>query len=248
MPFKDYFSAQAGIYAQARPSYPDELFEYLAGICVYRERAWDCATGNGQAAVSLAKYFDKVIATDASAQQIEKAVPHEKVEYRVAPAEKSGLPDSSIDLITVATAIHWFDHAKFYQETNRVLKPRGILAAWTYSSNYITPEIDLVTRRFIKDIIGPYWPEENIRYSFQDYRTLPFPYTELETPAFETRAQWNLRQLLNYFMSWSGTQNYIRDKNANPIDLILPELEKTWGDPERAREVTWPLHLKVGRK
>ena len=124
MSFQDHFSRQSGIYLKARPTYPDELFAYLASLAPSNEVCWDCATGNGQAAISLASHFKKVIATDGSQQQIDKAIQKEGVEYRVGTAEDSFLKDKSIDLITVATAAHWFNHDKFYAEALRVAKDR----------------------------------------------------------------------------------------------------------------------------
>ena len=105
MKFKDHFSGQAVEYAKFRPRYPDKLFEYLASISPRHELAWDCATGNGQAAVGLARHFDSVIATDSSAQQIKSAQPNDRISYRVAPAEASGIDSASVDLILVAQAL-----------------------------------------------------------------------------------------------------------------------------------------------
>src|SRR5262245_44204049 len=91
MSFKDHFSQQANAYAKYRPLYSADLFEYLAALAPARDTAWDCATGNGQAAIGLALYFARVLATDASAQQIAQATPHERVEYRVAVAERTDI-------------------------------------------------------------------------------------------------------------------------------------------------------------
>ena len=129
MEFKDYFSTQAKEYSKYRPKYPPELFEYLASLVKEHKTAWDSATGSGQAAIGLAPYFEKVIATDASESQIIHAHPHEKIEYRVASSEDSGIEDNSINLATVATAIHWIDTNKFYPEIRRVLKKGGVIAS-----------------------------------------------------------------------------------------------------------------------
>src|SRR5262245_28736735 len=129
---KDLFSTQASSYAKYRPSYPPELFEYLASLCAERRAAWDCATGNGQAALALAPYFEKVWATDLSAKQIDSAAAHSKVEYSVASAEAAPFPDRFFDLITVAQAYHWFDFEGFAREVRRVAKPRGLVAVWGY--------------------------------------------------------------------------------------------------------------------
>jgi SAM-dependent methyltransferase len=129
----DLFSVQADDYAKFRPTYPDTLFNYLAGLCRERKVVWDCATGSGQAALTLTKYFDRVIGTDISQPLLDKAEKHEKITYKLVPAEKTGLDDRSVDLVTVAQALHWFDYDTFFPEVKRVLKPGGIFAAWGYT-------------------------------------------------------------------------------------------------------------------
>jgi ubiquinone/menaquinone biosynthesis C-methylase UbiE len=153
--FKDHFSGQAADYAKYRPDYPRELFAYLASLTPTRQWAWDCGTGNGQAAVGLAAFFDRVVATDASEKQILNAERNARIDYRVAPAGRSDLDSSSIDLVTVAQALHWFDLDAFYIEAKRVLKPRGALAAWCYNLLEIAPEIDAIVNRFYHEIVGP---------------------------------------------------------------------------------------------
>jgi len=154
MTFKDHFSKQAPDYAKFRPRYPQKLFDYLGGIAPSRQVAWDCGTGNGQAAVGLASVFDRVIATDASAKQIANAESHKKIDYRVAPAENSGIESETLDLIMVAQALHWFDLDRFYAEARRVLKPDGILAASAYNLLHIEPRIDGVVNRYYYEVVG----------------------------------------------------------------------------------------------
>ncbi len=157
MSFKDHFSGHAQEYSQARPTYPKELFAYLASIAPRHDAVWDCATGNGQAAVGLSAYFKKVIATDASEQQIQNAEQRDNIEYRVTTAEHSGLDNHSVDLIAVAQALHWFDFDNFYQEVKRVLKADGVLAVWTYAL-LSTPDdkINRLINEFYTDIVGSY--------------------------------------------------------------------------------------------
>jgi SAM-dependent methyltransferase len=244
--FEDHFSVQSRQYAEARPSYPDELYAYLASLAPAHSLAWDCGTGNGQAAVGLAKHFGKVYATDASAEQIAHAYPHENVEYRVEPAEHVSLEDSSVDLITVAVAIHWFNFDEFYREARRVLKPSGILAAWTYNSVEISPEIDPLIWHYYGDIVGEYWPER-IRYLEERYETLPFPFEDINPPAFAMETQWNLLQLAGFLNSWSATQRYKDQRGQHPLELIWPQLLAAWGDEKRARPIRWPLYFRIGR-
>src|SRR5437870_12319458 len=194
MTFKDHFSKQAAGYAKFRPRYPQQLFDYLGSIAPSRQLAWDCGTGNGQAAIGLASLFDRVIATDASAKQIAKADPHERVEYRVAPAENSGIESETIDLIMVAQALHWFDLPRFYEESRRALKANGVLASSAYNLLHIEPAIDEVVNRYYFEVVGLFWPPE--RALVEKFEELPFPFPEIKTPSFEMIAQWNLEHLV----------------------------------------------------
>lgn len=244
--FEDHFSKQARQYAEYRPHYPDELFEYLANCSPDTQLAWDCGTGNGQAAHGLAGHFVQVIATDASPDQIAQAEPHDRIEYRIEQAGNVSLESSSVDLITSALAVHWFDHKRFYQEVNRVGKPGAILAVWTYHLPQIEPSIDHVLAFYYADVLSGYWPER-IHYIEEHYRTLPFPFEELSTPTFRMDAEWDLRHLTGFLESWSATQRYQADHEQHPIRLIWNELAKSWGDPTQRRTITWPLYLRVGR-
>ncbi len=139
MSFADHFSGVSAAYAAFRPRYPDVLFDFLAQVAPAHEAAWDVGTGSGQAAVGLARHFTRVIATDASSSQIEHATPDPRVSYRVCPAEACDLNDRSIDLVTVAQALHWFDRPRFWAEVRRVLRPGGVIAVWTYVMLQIAP-------------------------------------------------------------------------------------------------------------
>jgi SAM-dependent methyltransferase len=244
--FKDHFSRQAADYANFRPRYPREMFAYIASLAEDHVCAWDCATGNGQAAIELAGFFDRVIATDASDKQIRNAEPHDKVEYRVARAEQSGLPEHSVDVITVAQALHWFDLEAFYTEARRVLKSEGVVAASCYNLLEIGPEIDAILGRFYGEIVGPYWPAE--RKIIEDrYQTIPFPFDEIDAPGFVMTAHWSLAQLLGYLRTWSATQAFITTNGVDPTELILSDLSAVWGLSNREMRVRWPLTLRVGR-
>src|SRR5438874_10954223 len=178
MKFKDHFSAHAAESAKFRPHYPDELFEHLASISPRHELAWDCATGNGQAAVGLARHFEKVIATDASAQQIESAEPDKRITYRVAPAEASGIDSASVVLILVAQALHWFDLDRFFTEAKRVLKDGGLLAFSSYKVLAITQEIDVIIWNFYRVTTAPFWPPDGDLVE-PDYKDILLTFPEL---------------------------------------------------------------------
>ena len=244
--FEDHFSNHSEQYAQHRPRYPDEIYAYLASIAPGHSLAWDCGTGNGQAALGLANYFDKVHATDASAEQIRLAYPHDKVDYHVEPAEHVSLDTSSADLVTVAVAIHWFNFDDFYREVRRVLKPDGILAAWTYNLTKISPEIDPLIHQYYSEILNGYWPER-IHYLEEGYKTIPFPFEEISPPPFVMEIHWNLIQFSGFLNSWSATQRYKAQKGQHPLEMIWPKLTAAWGKEDEPRLIRWPLHFRIGR-
>ena len=244
----DHFSGVASAYASWRPRYPEELFTYLESLVSRRALAWDCAAGSGQATISLASRFDRVIGTDISASMLSQAPPHPKVEYRVAQAHSSGLPDAAVDLVTVAQALHWLNTDDFYQEARRVLAGNGVLAVWTYGVQHVDePNVDRELGRFYRDVLGPYWPAER-HHVEAGYRTLPFPFAELQTPGFTMEEHWSLLRLLGYLRTWSATQRFRDLEGHDPVDRFEQDLAALWGDPTREQVIRWPLSLRVGRK
>ena len=244
--WKDHFTAHAGEYRRFRPMYPRSVFEFLAGVAPSRRLAWDCATGNGQAATGLAERFEHVVASDASREQIAQAAAHPRVEYRVATAEDSGLERASIDLVTVAQAAHWLDLERFYAETMRVARPGGVIALWCYSLLTIAPEIDSLIIRFYYDVVGPYWPKERVHVE-NGYRELPFPFAEIATPSFAMETEWSLGHLLGYVDTWSPVRIFREQVGSDPLDELAPPLARAWGDPAKLRRARFPLSFRVGR-
>lgn len=242
--FKDHFSTQSAGYSRFRPRYPAELFSALAELTPGRELVWDCATGTGQAAVELARHFDRVVATDASAAQLAKAQEHPKVEYRVATAETSGLTAGSVDLVTVAQALHWFDLDRFYDEVRRVARPGGVLAVWTYNLLQITPEVDTVVRRYHDEEMEADWPPERHLVD-SGYTSLPFPFPKLPVPDIPMEADWTLDGLIGYLGTWSAIQRYRRRTGEDPLPRFAAEVTEAWGEAE-TRRARWPLTVWAG--
>lgn len=193
----------------------------------------------------MALVFDRVIATDASEKQIANAEPHERVEYRVAPADNSGIETETVDLTMVAQALHWFDLESFYAEVRRVLRPDGVLAASAYNLLHINRAIDEVVNRYYYEVVGAFWPPE--RKLVEQFEDLPFPFCEIDTPKFSMTAQWNLDHLVGYLGTWSSTQRFIAGKGSDPLTRITKELAAAWGASQQTRTVTWPLSLRIGR-
>lgn len=242
----DLFSRDAATYAAARPRYPDTLYDAILAHVPGRSLAWDCATGSGQAAVDLARRFERVVATDASPEQIRHAMPVPNVEYRIAPAEASGLSSWSVQLTTVAQALHWLDHARFYVEVRRVVQPGGVFAAWSYGACSAGADIESLLREFEDGLLGPYW-EPRRRWVDEGYRTIPFPFPEIPMPPFELRVEWSLSQLGEYLSTWSAVSRYRQARGEDPVPPFVHRIVKHWGAPERTRMVSWPLSVRVGR-
>ncbi len=246
MNHKDLFSAHAQSYAQYRPSYPPALFQYLAETCKKHECAWDCATGNGQAALALTASFKKVIATDLSPEQLDQAVKHPQITYRQATAEQSTLDDHSVSLVTVAQALHWFKLEAFFREVTRVLEPQGVLAVWSYALNSVAPEIDRIMLAYYNGTIGPYWEPERALVE-EGYASVQLPprFEELKVPTFHMEQTWNLQQYLGYLRTWSATRKAMKVLGHDPLDAHLEEWAKAWGPADAKRVVRFPLAVRV---
>lgn len=243
---KDLFSDQSKIYAQFRPTYPQELFDYILKFVEHKKLAWDCATGNGQAARVLADYFEKVDASDISEAQIVHAVKKSNIEYHICSAEQTPFPDNSFDLITVAQAYHWLDWKEFHDEAVRVGKSNAVVAIWTYSLLICEDEkVNQVIKHFYKDITGPYWDYER-RYVDNGYATVDFNFQPLPPKEFETPFNWNRDQLKGYFQTWSAVQKYIKVNQQNPIALVEKDIDAVWDDNEE-KQIRFPVFLRIGR-
>jgi len=239
---KDRFSANANHYAQFRPGYPPELFDFIYHHMHRFDTAWDCGTGNGQAARELSLKFTKVFATDISAQQLEHAYQAENIFYSIS-SEPSLFDDHSVDLITIAQAAHWFDMKKFSREAKRVLKADGIIAVWGYGLLTMNVEIDRLIHHFYKMVIGAYWDEER-KHIDEQYMNLQFPFEEIQTPSFTISVLWSLQELRGYLSTWSAVQKYISIKGQDPVKNLIAEVEIYWRNEKQL--VNFPLFLKLG--
>ncbi|ALI98458.1 class I SAM-dependent methyltransferase [Rufibacter tibetensis] len=242
---KDNFSTQASLYKKFRPTYPDALYQHLRSLVSTPALAWDCGTGNGQVAVELAKLFTHVHATDISEKQLAQAPPSDRITYHLLPAERTTFTDNSFDLITVGQAVHWFDFDTFFAEVARVAKPDAVIAIWGYGLLSISPEVDPLILDFYTQTVGPYWDFER-SYIDGAYTTIPFPFEE--APAFTgaITTHWSLSELEGYLNSWSSVQAYIRQKEENPVVLLMQKMKEVWPE-EKQKEVCFPIFSRIGR-
>jgi len=244
--FADHFSGQAAAYALHRPVYPDALFDRLADACPGRGLAWDVGTGNGQAALGLAARFDRVLATDPSADQLRHAPAHPRITWRVGAEDGSGLEAGSADLVTAAQAAHWFHPGRFHAEAARVLRPGGLLAVWGYGLPFVDPAVDALLWDFYDRVLGAWWPPER-RHIDSGYWELAFPWAELPDPGLEMNSRRTGSGFLGFLETWSALARCRQATMSDPLATFTLELARLW-PPEEPREVRWPLFLRWGRR
>jgi ubiquinone/menaquinone biosynthesis C-methylase UbiE len=243
---KDLFSGHSQIYAKYRPAYPQALFEYIIGFVDQKKRAWDCATGNGQAATGLAPYFENVDATDISEVQLKNAVHKTNIRYQAAPAEHTPFASDSFDLITIAQAYHWLNWKEFYAEATRVGKPEAVVAAWTYNLFISEDEaVNKIIHHLYRDITGAYWDAAR-KYVEEGYRTVDFSFEPLPSREFSISLNYSKEAFLGYLSTWSGVQEYIKKTGSSPLPLIENDLNRAWNETD-TKKFQFPLVLRIGR-
>jgi len=242
--FKDHFSSQTRQYHDYRPNYPDSLFEYLFGLCKQHDLAWDCACGSGQASSALAKGFRQVLASDASASQIAQAKGTGNVRFACFPAENSTFLNNSVDVITVAQALHWFDSSAFFKECKRVLKENAPLVVWSYGLSEINESIDALVFELYQDVLGAYWPPER-RMVENAYADIHFPFQQVQRlDHFQMQQQWSREQFVGYLSSWSAVAQFQKTQHKNPLSEFEKRLAHLWA-ASSIKTINWPLIVIV---
>lgn len=239
------FDDKADMYASSRPKYPQELFEFISSLVESHGEAWDCATGNGQAAVGLAKRFSIVEATDISKEQITNAFYSENINFSVQPAESTNFRDDQFDLVNVAQALHWFDYDVFWDEVSRVLRPNGAFVAFSYVWPNVDNAIDEILEERIKKVIEPYWAPNN-KLAWDHYRELDLPFETLSAPDLSLEDHWDLEQFLNYIHTWSGTRRCMDDIGSGFFEEARIALRNQWGESNQKIVVRHPLTIIAG--
>jgi SAM-dependent methyltransferase len=242
--FQDHFSGHAESYARWRPVYPDSLFAELAARAAAHDLAWDVACGNARASAALAHHFSRVFASDASEEQLRRALPNERVQLACEPAETPSLAPASVDAVFVGQALHWFRFDAFYEAVRRVAKPGAPVVAVLYELSRITPDVDREVRAFYSGAIGPFWPGDR-RHIDERYASIPWPFRAMDFPVVEMTMSWTLDEMIGYVGTWSAVQRYKAAGHDDPVPALAERLRPLWGND--ARDVTWPLHRLAGR-
>lgn len=249
--FPDHFSDRADRYAEHRPTYPPALAAALAELATGRGLLWDAGCGPGRLTRLLAPHFRRVIGTDASRAQLAGARRPSsqpeggRIAYLCSLAERAPIASGTVDLVTAAQAAHWFDLEPFYREVRRMAAPGARVALVTCGPPSVGPEVDPVLDGFHDDVLADHWPPQS-RHVAARYRSLPFPFEELETPELTLEEQWSATDLLGYVGTWSGTRALERDEGSEALEAFRDDLLEAWGDPERVQSVRWPLTVRAG--
>jgi len=242
---KDLFSSNAAFYARYRPLYPPELYRFILSHVKEKNAALDCGTGNGQCAAVLAEHFKEVEATDISQKQIANAASKPNLHYHVCPAEKTPFADNSFDLITCATAVHWFQFSEFFSEMKRVAKNNAVFACWAYNVLQTDKdELNKIIREFYWQTIHSYWDPERSHVD-AEYKTIPFPFEEMPNPGFTTQVEWDLDWLRGYFFTWSAVQHYIENNNADPINKLMKKIRSIFDENVKLK-IYFPIFMRIG--
>lgn len=242
--FPDHFSSVADAYRAFRPTYPDELFAFLAGCAPDRGLAWDCAAGSGQATAGLRPHFARVVATDASPSQLRNLM-LPGIDRVACTAEAVALAGACADVIVVAQALHWMRIEELWTEVRRVARPGAVFAAWTYSLPDISAQVDPLLRRYHDQTLGNYWPHER-RFVDDLYATLPLPFEAVAAPPFVMRQAMSLEHFIGYLGTWSARRRHLAATGIDPLLEFAAQLTEAWGRAGE-RELVWPVGLRVGR-
>lgn len=244
---KDLFSSGAPEYARFRPQYPAALFDYILSFITDRQQAWDVGCGNGQTAYILSRYFDAVLGTDISNEQLAHAQPAYNIQYKKESSSACSLPDGSVDFIAISQALHWFELDAFYREVHRVAKPNAWMAAWGYQLIRIDPAVDAPIDHLYTTVLGSYWDAER-KHIDQAYAQLRFPFSTVPDPGLYIEDQWLPNQLEGYLRTWSAWKHYQQAHPAepDPIAQLMQSIASIW-PATTARPIRFPLFLKMGR-
>ena len=240
--FKDLFSTQSTDYAKFRPTYPPELFAYLNSLTTNHGCVWDAGTGNGQAAIELAKSFRKVIATDPSEKQLQSAPKKQNIIYLHEKAEEPSFADK-VNLITVAQAFHWFNHKAFAEAVKKTAAEDCHLVVWSYAMTSVTPEVDAAVDPLYEGLLGPYWEKERKDVE-NGYKNIAMPFREIAPPEIPMKVRWTLERFEGYLRTWSALQKFVKENPDRDLTPYFSAIRKAWGN-EQERELSWPLNMRV---
>ncbi|KAA8517227.1 hypothetical protein F0562_017521 [Nyssa sinensis] len=168
--------------------------------------------------------------------------------------ERDVATQSSLDLVTIAQAMHWFHLPTFYKQVKWVLKkPHGVIAAWCYSMPEDKDAFNSVFQRFYNVDCEPYW--EPARKLVDDkYLSIDFPFEPVDgtdhTGPFEFKIErlMDLDGYFTYIRSWSAYQR-AKEKGVELLrDDVIQDFKRAWSeDGNDQKVIKFPVHLRIGK-
>lgn len=226
------FNMDSNHYFKNRPRYPKELYQLIHKSSKDHQIAWDCACGNGQAAIDLVPYFSRIEATDINENQLKHSFQHEKISYSLQKSEKTNFPSRYFDAVCAAQCLHWFDLEEYFIEVKRVLKKQGLFACWGYSFFQIEDTLDAIIDSTLLKVIDPYWSENN-RILHRRYADVRFPFKPIHGPEIRMTMNWDLNQFTSYLETWSAVKLYHERTSDSLIENVRQMLKKHWEEKEK---------------
>lgn len=194
-----------------------------------------------------------------SEAQLKRSMTHPRVRYFHTPLSMSDDEiisliggEDSVDLVTVAQAVHWFDLPKFYSLVARLLrKPGGLLAVWCYNDAVVSPAFDSAFKRF-HDSTLPFW-HPNAFLAIEGYKRLPFPFESIglgseEKPLeLDIPKEMSFEGFLKMISSWSAVVT-AKDQGVELLSqTVVKELETVWGGSKLVRSVIYKAFMLAGK-
>ncbi|TQI68123.1 class I SAM-dependent methyltransferase [Clostridium sp. KNHs216] len=211
------FQSKADQYVLGRPGYPQEVFDLIASVVPPSEniRIADIGSGTGIFSEELLKRnyeTDCVEASEAMRRKAEAGLCRYGGFHSVgAPAEDTGLPDNSLDLITVASAFHWFNTPKFLAECRRILKKDGWVFIVTNARPYddeFTKAHHEICRRFCPSFTGVNHGAEYVESVLPDFFTAGYTKKIIPHDLVYTNEQFLSRCISSSFSPNPGDAGY----------------------------------------
>jgi ubiquinone/menaquinone biosynthesis C-methylase UbiE len=132
------FSDRVENYVKYRPHYPEEVYTFLRDeekLFLPGNFIADIGSGTGISAELFLKNGHIVYAIEPNADMLtackEYLFPYSNFKPILGSAEKTTLPDESMNLVVCAQAFHWFDKEACKKEFKRILRPGGhVVLMW----------------------------------------------------------------------------------------------------------------------
>lgn len=262
-------------YHKFRPSYSQEIYTLIYQFHSQNEGEYtlaiDAGCGTGQSTTELAKQFKQVYGIDTLKDQVDNAIVKDNITYQLGAAEDlSGFKDHSVDLISVATAFHWFNQDLFFKEVKRVLRHNGTLAIFSYYYPVIRdePKANEILQALVMGELSKY-VNGNIHYIKNLYRDIQFPFyrqkwyispkeadiTGISEPVHGALMEetMTIERFADYIKTSSAYYNYLDDLEnqgkGDPVDKLISNLIQVLNVTNTGHVISleWPTVLVLAK-